>query len=155
MSDPLVTPDERTFLAAARTATLATIADDGTPRLVPVCFAAVERSTSLLVYTPLDDKPKRTNNPRDLARVRDIRARPDIALLVHHWSEKWSELGWLRLRGTASLVEPDDAPEEHAAVVAGLRAKYPQYATHDLESRPLIRIAITGASRWGRLLSSG
>jgi PPOX class probable F420-dependent enzyme len=133
---------------AARTATLATIAPDGSPRLVPVCFV-VRDGTDL--YVPLDEKPKRTDDPRALARVRDILERPAVALIVHRWSEDWSELGWLRLRGDAWLVEPADAPAEHAAVVAELRAKYPQYASHRLEDRPLIRIRMTGASSWGSL----
>jgi PPOX class probable F420-dependent enzyme len=88
---------------------------------------------------------------RHLARVRDILARPEVALLVHRWSEDWSELGWLRLRGTATLVEPGDAPADHAAAVAALREKYPQYATHRLEGRPLIRIVVTRASSWGNV----
>ena len=143
-----LTADQLAFLAAARTATLATIAPDGSPRLVPVCFV-VRDGTDL--YVPLDEKPKRTDDPRDLARVRDILDRPAVALLVHRWSEDWSELGWLRIRGDASLVEPADDPAEHPAVVAELRVKYPQYASHRLEERPLIRIRMTGASSWGSL----
>ncbi len=146
MATTNLTADQLAFLAAARTATLATIAPNGSPRLVPVCFV-VRDGTDL--YVPLDEKPKRTEDPRDLARVRDILERPAVALLVDRWSEDWSELGWLRIRGDASLVEPADEPAEHAAVVAELRAKYPQYAAHRLEDRPLIRIRVTGASSWG------
>lgn len=148
MATTNLTADQVAFLAAARTATLATIAPDGLPRLVPVCFVVRDGGD---LYVPLDEKPKRTEDPRDLARVRDILERPAVALLVHRWSEDWSELGWLRLRGDASLVEPADQPDEHATVVAELRAKYPQYASHRLEDRPLIRIRMTGASSWGSL----
>ena len=148
MATTNLTAGQLAFLAAARTATLATTAPDGSPRLVPVCFV-VRDGTDL--YVPLDEKPKRTDDPRDLARVRDILERPAVALLVHHWSENWSELGWLRIRGDASLFEPADDPSEHVAVVAELRAKYPQYASHRLEERPLIRIRTTGASSWGSL----
>jgi len=147
MATALLSDGQRAFLAGARTATLATIAPDGTPRLVPICFV-VEGD---VLYSPLDEKPKDVWDVRHLARVRDVLARPDVALLVHRWSEDWSELGWLRIRGDASLVEPADAPAEHAAVVAELRAKYPQYASHRLEDRPLIRIRMTGASSWGSL----
>ena len=152
MATTILTVDELAFLAAARTATLATIAPDGSPRLVPVCFV-VRDGTDL--YVPLDEKPKRTDDPRALARVRDILERPAAALLVHRWSEDWSELGWLRIRGDASLVEPADDPATHATVVAELRAKYPQYASHRLENRPLIRIRVKGASSWGSLGVSG
>jgi hypothetical protein len=46
------------------------------------------------------------------------------------------------------LLEPDAVP---TGIVAALRAKYPPYETHDLESRPLIRIAIERATSWGAL----
>jgi PPOX class probable F420-dependent enzyme len=148
MATTNLTADQLAFLAAARTATLATIAPDGSPRLVPVCFV-VRDGTDL--YVPLDEKPKRIDDPRHLARVRDILERPAVALLVDRWSEDWSELGWLRLGGTATLLEPVDAPVEHAMAVAALRAKYPQYVTHRLDERPLIRIGIVTARSWGSL----
>ena len=135
--------EQRAFLGAARTATLATIAPDGLPRLVPVCFVL----DGDVVYSPLDEKSKSVGDVRELARVRDVAARPDVALLVHRWSEDWSELGWLRLQGKAELVEPSGL----AHVIAALRAKYPQYAGHDLEARPLIAIRIVVVRAWGSL----
>ena len=151
MEPPTILSDEqRTFLAAARTATLATIAPDGVPRLVPVCFALVD-AAGPVIYTPLDDKPKRVGDPRDLARVRDILARPDVSLLVDRWSEDWSQLGWLRILGRASLLEPGDPSDEHAPAVAALRARYPQYKDHRLEDRPIIRIAVMATRSWGSL----
>ena len=144
MATAVLSADQRAFLAAARTATLATVAPDGSPRLVPICFVV----DGDVLYSPLDEKPKNVADVRDLARVRDIRARSGVALLVQRWSEDWSELAWLRLRGEASLVDPSDAPSRHAAAVAALRAKYAQYANHDLESRPLIAIRVTAARGW-------
>jgi PPOX class probable F420-dependent enzyme len=143
-------PDERAFLAAERTATLATIALDGVPRLVPVCFVLGE-AVEPVIYSPIDDKPKRVGDPHDLARVRDILARPDVSLLVDRWSEDWSALGWLRIQGRASLLEPSGAPDEHGTAVTALRAKYPQYADHHLEDRPVIRIAVVATRSWGSL----
>ena len=126
-------PAARAFLESARTATLATIAADGGPRLVPICFIVGDGGSGPVIYTPLDDKPKAVTDVRDLERVRDIVARPDVALLVDRWSENWSRLGWVRVTGKAVLCEPADSPAEHTAAVAALRAKYPQYATHRLE----------------------
>ena len=147
-----MTEPQRAFLAAARTATLATIAPDHAPRLVPVCFVVVPvAGAAQRVYTPLDEKPKASSDVHELARVRDILARPSVSLLVHRWSEDWSQLGWLRIAGRAELLEPAAAPAEHTAAVAALRGKYPQYATHRLEERPLIRIEVTGARSWGNL----
>jgi PPOX class probable F420-dependent enzyme len=153
-TDSILTSTELAFLAAARTATLATIDDGGLPRLVPICFVVTERPRHLVVYSPLDDKPKRVADARDLARVRDILERPEVALLVDRWSEDWSRLGWLRLHGMADLVEPGDSAsdrDEHGAAVEALRRKYAQYASHRLEERPLIRIAIEGSRSWGNL----
>lgn len=150
---PNLAPAERVFIAAARTAVLATIVPDGAPRLVPICFAVSDDTDGrLVIHTPLDEKPKRVADPHDLERVRDIAANPVVSLLVHRWSEDWSELGWLRLGGQAELIEPDGpAAEEHAAAVAALRAKYPQYASHRIEARPIIRIVVDEARSWGDL----
>ena len=141
----MLTDDDRTLLAGARRAVLATIAPDGHPRLVPVCF--VIDPVHPVVYTPLDDKPKSVDDPTALARVRDIAADERAALLVDRWDEDWTRLAWLRLDGLAALLAPD-APG-HQAIVAALRARYPQYATHRLDDRPLIAITVDRATRWG------
>ena len=75
---PVLAPADRAFLDSARTATLATIAGDGRPRLVPICFAVADD----VVWTPLDEKPKAVADVRSLARVRDIVVRPAVSLLV-------------------------------------------------------------------------
>ncbi len=142
----ILDPAERAFLEAARTAILATIGPAGRPRLVPICFV-LEGAT---VLSPLDEKPKRTDDPRSLARVRDILERPDVELLVHRWDEDWSRLAWLRLDGEGRLVEPGAVAD---GTLAALRAKYPQYATHRLEERPLIAIEIERTRAWGPGLS--
>ena len=64
----VLSPGDRAFLVEARRAVLATIAPDGRPRLVPVCFVVDPEQPVL--YTPLDDKPKRVDD------VRDPRPRP-------------------------------------------------------------------------------
>lgn len=138
-------PRELAFLVAARRAILATIDPDGRPRLVPVCFV-VDAVDGVRILTPLDDKPKATQDKRALARVRDIAARPEVSLLVERWDEDWSRLAWLRLTGRATLLEPGAVPSE---TVARLRAKYPQYATHALESSPMISIDVEATTSWG------
>jgi uncharacterized pyridoxamine 5'-phosphate oxidase family protein len=49
----VLTAGERVFLAEARRAVLATIAPDGRPRLVPICF--VLDPGRPILYTPLDE----------------------------------------------------------------------------------------------------
>ena len=52
-------------------------APDGEPALVPICFVLAEAADDLgraILYSPLDEKPKVSVDPRDLARVRDMGA---------------------------------------------------------------------------------
>lgn len=149
MRDPVLTAAERSFAEAARRAVLTTIAPDGRPRPVPICFALDPRRP--ILYTPLDDKPKTTQDPLRLARVRDILADARVAVLIDRWDEDWSRLAWVRMLGEAAVLQPDADPAVHADVVAALRARYPQYASHDLETRPVIRIAIQHTTSWGAL----
>ena len=151
-ADDTLTQAELVFLAAARSAVLGTLAADGRPRLVPICFAFDAVEGPLRIWSPLDEKPKRVADPHDLKRVHDIAANPAVSLLVDAWSEDWSALGWLRLDGRAELIEPGgSASEEHGVAVAALRARYPQYASHALEQRPIIRILIERRRSWGNL----
>jgi PPOX class probable F420-dependent enzyme len=143
-----LTGEHAAFIAEARTASLGTIAQDGRPRLVPICFV-VEREA---LFTPIDEKPKQGPDPRQLARIRDVERRADVTVLIDRWDEDWERLAWLRIDGRASFAED---PAERASAIAALRAKYPQYAGHDLESRPLILIAIQRVRSWGDLSDPG
>ena len=145
-----MTPAERTLLETARTAVLATIGPDGRPRLVPICFVV---SPGGRIHTPLDEKPKAGPDPKALARVRDIERRPEVGLLVERWDEDWTRLAWVRCEGGARIVEPSDP--EHGPAVEALRAKYRQYADHDLEARPMIGIAIERVVSWSAVSDPG
>ena len=153
----LLADAEARFLAAARTATMATVAPDGRPRLVPICFVlspadrdgGPDRS---VVYSPLDEKPKRSADARSLARVRDLLVLPEVTILAERWDEDWTRLAWLRAYGTAELLEPESRERsEHEAALAALREKYPQYREQRLEERPVIRILVTRTVSWGAL----
>jgi PPOX class probable F420-dependent enzyme len=141
----VLSDDERTFLATTRRAVLGTIAPDGRPRLVPICFVLAAREPVL--YSPLDDKPKRGADPLALARIRDIRADARVTVLADRWEEDWSRLAWLRCDAKARLHDPSAAG--HGEIVAALRAKYRPYETHRLEDRPLLRIEIERVTSWG------
>jgi PPOX class probable F420-dependent enzyme len=146
-----LTPEHRAFLAEARRATLATTGPNGRPRLVPVCYALRPEDDGgwPVIYTPLDEKPKRTGDVRDLARVKDILVLPEVTLLVDRWDEDWTRLGWLRLYGFGELLEPEPREvAEHALAVRLLRDRYPQYAGHALETLPVICIRVERAVGW-------
>jgi len=143
---------QRALLDAARTATLATLATSGRPRLVPICFALAPDGAEgrPRLHSPLDDKPKASDDPHDLARVRDLLVLPEATLLVERWSEDWTRLAWIRLEARADLLEPEAHEQaEHAAAVLALRAKYPQYGAHRLEDRPILRFTVQRVVAWG------
>jgi len=108
----------RALLEQARRGALATIGGDGTPHVVPVCYAI--RGAEIVLE--VDDKPKRDTK---LQRVRNIEANPRVSLLADHWDENWTRLGWVMVRGVARIEAPGGASEV-------LRAKYIQYDTTDL-----------------------
>jgi PPOX class probable F420-dependent enzyme len=149
MRDPVLSKAERAFLDVARSAVLVTIAADGRPRPVPICF--VLDPGRPVLYTPLDEKPKTVDDPRRLARVRDIEADPRVAVLVERWDEDWADLAWLRIEGVACVVETGTSTADRTAAIAALRQKYPQYASHDLETRPIICVTIERTTSWGAL----
>jgi PPOX class probable F420-dependent enzyme len=150
--DPILSVEQRAFVESARRAVLATIAGDGRPRLVPICFSLDPLRPVL--YTPIDDKPKRVDDPLVLARIRDIQADPRAAILVDRWAEDWTRLAWLRAHGLADVLEPEIGAE-HSAAVEALRARYAQYRTHRLADRPVIRITFERVADWGQLADPG
>jgi len=137
---PPLPPDEaRRRLTAARIARLATVRADGGPHLVPVVFAF----DGEVVRTIADPKPKRG---LDLLRHRNIAANPAVSLLVDEYEESWQAIWWVRADGEGRVVE--EGPERDATIDQ-MRAKYPQYATHRLEERPIIRIELDRLIGWG------
>jgi PPOX class probable F420-dependent enzyme len=147
-----ITAEQLAFATAARTATLATIGTNGRPRLVPICFAVATADGRPRLYSSIDEKPKRSTDPHDLARVRDLLVLPEATLLVDRWSEDWSRLAWLRLECRGEILEPEPRErDEHAAAVAALRDKYEQYRTQRLDERPIIRFVVHRAIAWGDL----
>lgn len=135
---------ERSYLETTRVARLGTADVDGRPHVVPVCFALLDDA----IVTPIDEKPK-TGSPDELQRSRDIRENPRVVLLVDHYTESWSNLGWLQVRGTASPLQ--SAHTDHPPAVTALRDKYEQYADHALEERPMIQITPERVLSWGQL----
>jgi PPOX class probable F420-dependent enzyme len=134
-------PVAEDLLRRARVARLATADQSGRPHVVPVCFAFDGHA----LYSAIDEKPKRVA-PRALRRMRNIEANPQAALVVDVYDEDWRRLTYVLVRGAADVLAPGG--REHAAAVARLRRKYPQYRTMDLESRPVLRLTPHSIVRW-------
>ncbi len=116
-------PEEaRRRFGQARVARLGTAGTDGRPHLVPIVFAVAERAGEDVVYSVVDDKPKRTTALRRLANVAE---NPCVSVLADHYEEDWGRLWWVRADGRGRLLTELDEPEA-AAAVALLRSRYPQ-----------------------------
>jgi PPOX class probable F420-dependent enzyme len=126
--------EARARLAAARVARLATAGSDGQPHLVPVTFVV----DGDLIYTAVDHKPKTTVN---LRRLRNILQNPRVALLADHYTEDWDALWWVRVDGSASIVEYGQAAQHPIDVLA---ERYEQYRL----SRPTGPVIVIQADRW-------
>jgi PPOX class probable F420-dependent enzyme len=144
---PLNIPKEaQTKLKSARVARLATVDQRCRPHLVPICFAYADG----VFYTAVDRKPKRVS-AKELARVRNIRTRPAVALIVDQYREDWRRLWYVLVQGRATLVPPS-AGQERAKAIRQLRAKYAQYAGGMLPDDALIiRIMPERIAIWGEL----
>ncbi|CAN5149448.1 hypothetical protein BH18CHL2_BH18CHL2_07540 [soil metagenome] len=97
------------------------------------------------LYTPLDRKPKQHDDPRTLRRARDIEANGRVSVVVDRWDEDWSRLEWVRIDGTAEILEAGD---ERDRAAAALSAKYPQYAELPLEGRPIVKVTAERVTEW-------
>ena len=107
----------RELVARARVARLGYLDGEDRPRVLPVTFAVADG----LVWTAIDEKPKRRPEP---ARVAYLRRRPEASLLVDEYDDDWTRLAWVQLLGRVDIVPIDAAPE----AVEALGAKYSQYA---------------------------
>lgn len=127
-SSPPATAEER--VAQARVGRLATVTPEGRPHVVPVCFALAGGR----IYTAVDAKPK---SKRALRRLENVRATGRASLLVDHYEEDWARLWWVRVDGSAEVIESE-------AAIDVLAAKYEQYRA----ARPAGPVIAITPDRW-------
>ena len=128
----------RSRVAGARVAHLATVRPDGTPHVVPICFALLTDAPGDVLVSAVDSKPKATAS---LQRLRNVAATPAVTVLVDHYEEEWGRVWWVRADGDAHVLE---GGAEHDRALRALRTKYEQYRVHDL---PGLALAID-VRRW-------
>jgi PPOX class probable F420-dependent enzyme len=130
----------RELLGGARVARFATVARDGRPRLVPVCFALA----GTVIYHAVDHKPKAT---RRLARLDDLAAHPRATLLADHYDDAdWSALWWVRADGRGRVLE-DTAATEAAHALDLLVRRYTQYREHR-PAGPVVALDVERFTGW-------
>jgi PPOX class probable F420-dependent enzyme len=127
----------RARVAAMRVARLATTEAGREPHLIPICFAL----EGDVLYSAVDEKPKRSKRLRRLA---NIRAHPGVTVLLDHYEEDWSRLWWVRLRGEARVLE-EGAERDRALLL--LSAKYDQYRAQP-PTGPVIALDVTEWRGW-------
>lgn len=128
----------RARLGPVPVARLATVAPNGAPHLVPITFALrgdAGRGGELCFA--IDHKPKSTT---DLARLRNLRHEPRVAVLGDGYDDDWSRLWWVRLDGVAREIPGD----EREPVLDDLARKYPQYR----DRRPEGTVVAVEVVRW-------
>jgi len=143
----------RSRFGASPFAVLATHGADDRLDLVPCCFALIDldpvdghggeaRNEVIEVVSAVDHKPKRSSR---LARLVNIERNSNASMLVDHRDAKdWSQLWWVRVAGTARVVDRGD---EWSSAVDALVAKYAQYREVP-PTGPAIRLRIERWAGW-------
>ena len=139
----MLTDDQRRFLETERVARLATADSDGQPHIVPICYALIDD----VVYFTIDEKPKRSG--ARLKRLANIRSNPKVGLVLDRYDEDWTRLCWLMVQGKAAIISDGS---RHQQAQARLRQRYPQLLTMQIETLPVVAIAINHVMSWGRLV---
>ena len=130
--------EARDLVDGARVARLATTNTGLGIDVVPITFAllAGDRLVSIV-----DQKPKSTTR---LRRLDNIRAHPEVTVLVDHYEDDWERLWWVRMRGTASVVVDGEAFDE---ALTALTSRYPQYV-EDPPPGPVVSVAVEEWTGW-------
>lgn len=135
------------FINSHRVARLATADAAGRPAVVPICYVFNGES----FYSAIDKKPKRVELMQ-LQRVRNIRVNSHVALVIDDYSEKWSELIYVVIRGVAEIIDPNESiSTEHDSAVAALRLKYEQYRSMVIDRNPIIKIVPKQVRLWSAM----
>ena len=111
----------KNYLDKARTATLGTHSPENKIHLVPIVFA----SSSRKIYFAIDRKRKQTT--AGLQRLKNLRVNPSATLIIHNYSEDWSQLSYLTVYSKAKILGADSETREKRLASSLLKEKYTQY----------------------------
>lgn len=140
-----ITEPIRRFILSHAVARLATADAQGQPHVIPFCYAF----DGAHFYFIVDEKPKKQTG-KPLKRIRNILENPQVALVIDDYSDEWTQLAYVMVRGSAQVVEEET---EHAAALALLRERYPQYRAMNLvfPGNAMVRITPQKIIAWGKI----
>ena len=139
----MLSSEERSFVMRRRVARLGTVDSLPAPHVVPVCYAlAGDR-----IFIAIDEKPK-SGDAMTLKRLRNIAGNGRVCLMLDHYEEDWSRLGWVMIHGLATIARTGAGFPD---AIALLRKRYSAYRSMALEERPMIVIDVQRVSSWGDL----
>lgn len=132
----------RQFVDRQRVAHFATADRAGNPHVVPVCYCLLQDS----FYFSIDEKPKTTST--GLRRIKNIEQNASVSVVIDHYEDDWSRLGWVMLAGRAEILL---SGEEHGRAQLALVDRYPQLGSMKIALLPVIATRIDSVRHWGRL----
>lgn len=119
-----------------RVCRVATVGEDGTPHLVPVCHV-------------VDGGKIYFGSGNDARKVVHLRANPRVAVTVDLYSDAWSNLKGVMVQGTTTLI---DKGPRFRKIRGLLYRKYPQYpddAALDESDSVIVEVTPTHVFSWG------
>lgn len=129
--------EARSRFARVPVVRLATADHAGRPHLVVMTFAVADD----VIFSAVDNKPKRSRN---LTRLRNIEANPQVSVLADHYEDDWTMLWWVRADGIATVL---DAEDDMAEPIRLLGDKYWHYRK-DRPEGPVIAITVVRWTGW-------
>jgi nitroimidazol reductase NimA-like FMN-containing flavoprotein (pyridoxamine 5'-phosphate oxidase superfamily) len=124
------------FIERERVCRVATVNDERTPHLVPVCHVVIDET---ICFGSGDDARK----------VLNLRGNDQIALTVDLYAEDWPQLKGVMVQGRAEIFERGP---RFRRIRAGLYRKYPQYANEaalDESDSVVVRVVPEHVFSWG------
>lgn len=136
IDDRAFTALESAFVAAARTAALATVYPDGRPHVVPISTVL---DLDRLVFA----------SEADTQKVRNIGGNPEVAVSFDEYHEDWSELRQAIVHGEAYVIEAGFEFDRDRTL---LYEKFPQYASSapiDEGTSVIVEVRVDRVVSWG------
>jgi PPOX class probable F420-dependent enzyme len=99
------------------------------------------------MYFPIDQKPKTTI--AKLKRLKNIKANPQVSVLIDNYSEDWTKLSYVLIYAEAKILSQTEKSERLLALKL-LKKKYPQYRGNGLLLRnsPIVCMKIGRIVAW-------